>query len=192
MRRPEQAPGWGFMADSLQDQLRALGLAKSQPKKKRSQNRPGARRQANTSSSPKKGPNPELTLDEAYALRAREEKRQVERARRQKIEEDRRRRQLNQAIREIVSERRLNQDDADIARNFLFNGRIRKIYVTAGQNRALASGELGIVYLAGSYHLLEPDALEAVRHLSVAHVVELGGEGEADDSDHPVPDDLEW
>lgn len=180
------------MADSLQDQLRALGLAKSQPEKKRRQNQSGQPRQANKAGSPKTEPNRELTLDQAYALRAREEKQQAERARRQKIEEDRRRRQLNQAIREIVTVRRLNRDDADIARNFLFNGRIRKIYVTAEQHKALASGELGIVYLAGRYHLLEPDALEAVRRISVAHVVELGSEGEADDPDHPVPDDLEW
>jgi len=83
------------------------------------------------------------------------------------------------------------RDEADIARNFMFNGRIRKIYVTAEQQQALAGDELGIVYLAGGYHLLENDALEAVRQLSADHVVDLttGGEGE---EDHPVPDDLVW
>jgi len=182
------------MGDSLQEQLRALGLAGSAPDKRKRKGKPGAARQSKKAASPIAEPKPdrELTLDRAYALREREEKQKAEQARRRKIEEDRRRRQLNQAIREIVTARRQNRDEADIARHFMFNGRIRKIYVTAEQQRALAVDELGIAYLAGGYHLLEPDALEAVRQLSADHVVELGAEDSADDSDHPVPDDLVW
>jgi len=182
------------MGDSLQEQLRALGLAGSQPEKRQRKSKPAPARRAGKTSGPtrEQGPDRELTLDQAYALREREEKHQAERARRQKIEEDRRRRQLNQAIREIVKRHRQNRDDADIARNFMFNGRIRKVYVTAGQQRALAADELGIVYLAGGYHLLEPDALDAVRQLSADHVVKLDNEAVDDDSDHPVPDDLVW
>jgi len=182
------------MGNSLQDQLRALGLANNRPDKRQRKRKPAPAGQSNRASAPKREPGPEreLTLDKAYALREREEKRQAERARRQKIEEDRRRRRLNQAIREIVSVWRQNRDEADIARNFMFNGRIRKIYVTAEQQRALAGDELGIVYLAGGYHLLEPDALEAVRQLSADHVVDLGAEAGDDDPDHPVPDDLVW
>ena len=184
------------MGDSLQDQLRALGLASNPSDKRRRKKKSGAARQPNRASQTVRNPvresDGDLTLDQAYALREREEKRQAEQARRQKIEEDRRRRQLNKAIREIVMACRQNRDEADVARNFMFNGRIRKIYVTIEQQRALAADELGIVYLAGGYHLLQPDALEAVRKLSADHVVDLGTELAADDPDHPVPDDLIW
>jgi uncharacterized protein YaiL (DUF2058 family) len=179
------------MGDSLQDQLRSLGLAKTrraaEQRKQRSSGK--AKRPAG---SPVSKPAGELSLDQAYALREREERRQAQRARQQKLEEDRRRRQLNKAIREIVASQRQNCEDADLPRNFMFNGRIRKIYVTAEQQSALSAGDLGIVYLSGSYHLLGPGALASVREISQEHVVDLGLEADHEDPEHPVPDDLVW
>jgi uncharacterized protein YaiL (DUF2058 family) len=180
------------MGNSLQDQLRALGLAGSEPQQRQRKDKPA--RKAKRPGGPARGErrDREPTLDEAYALRQREEQRQAEDARRRKLEEERRRRQVNESIRAIVNARRLNRDDAEIARNFIFGGRIRKIYVTAEQQQALAADQLGIVYLAGRYHLLEPDALQAVRQVSAEHVVDLGCEAADDDPEHPVPDDLVW
>jgi uncharacterized protein YaiL (DUF2058 family) len=179
------------MGDSLQDQLRALGLARSRQAAEQRKQEPSCKtkRQGQNKRSKPAG---ELSLDQAYALREREEQRQAQRARRQKLEEDRRRRELNKAIREIVSAGRQNREDAEIARNFMFNGRIRKVYVTAEQQQALSMDELGIVYLAGSYHLLGPDSLEAVRRISAKHVVDLSLAAGDDDPEHPVPDDLIW
>ena len=136
-------------------------------------------------------PGGELSLDRAYALRKREEQKQADQARRKKQAEDRQRQEINRKIRAIVERHRLNDDSADLARNFLFRGRIRKIYVTPDQQRALSAGELGIAYLSGGYFILSPDHLEAVSAISPDHVVALGGEGE-DEADHPVPDDLDW
>jgi len=179
------------MADSLQDQLRALGLARSQAEKKKGKRQqPRQAKKQDRRSQPK--PTDELSLDQAYALREREEQREAERARRQKQEEDRRRRERNKAIREIVAASRQNSDDAEIPRNFMFNGRIRKVYVTPEQQSAINAGDLGIVYLAGSYHLLESGALEAVRRISGEHVVELRPDSDDEDPEHPVPDDLTW
>jgi len=179
------------MGDSLRDQLRALGLAENRSAAKQRKQRPP--REANRPSQGRGSkPAEELSLDQAYALRAREEQRLAQRARQQKLEEDRRRRQLNRAIREIVSAQRQNREDADIPRNFMFNGRIRKIYVSAEQQRALSAGELGIVYLSGSYHLLGLEALASVREISGEHVVDLGLETGEEDPEHPVPDDLIW
>lgn len=180
------------MGDSLQDQLRALGLSRKAPEpenRKQKKPRPAGRR---VKADPPPGPDRELSLDRAYELRQREEQRQAERSRQQKLEDERRRRLLNLAIREIVESRRQNSPEAEIARNFLYKGRIRKVHVTADQQKALSANELGIVYLAGSYHLLEPDALEAVRQISEEHVVDLGLQGDDDETEHPVPDDLTW
>jgi uncharacterized protein YaiL (DUF2058 family) len=179
------------MGDSLQDQLRALGLAQTRPAEEQRKQQPSRKESRRDQ---KKGSNStgELPLDQAYALREREEQRQIQRTRQQKLDEDRRRRQVNKAIREIVAAHRQNRDDADIPRNFIFNGRIRKIYVSAEQQRALIAGELGIVYLSGSYHLLAPGALAAVREISSEHIVDLGLQAGEDDPEHPVPDDLVW
>lgn len=182
------------MSESLQEQLRALGLAQDKPERKRAA---GKRRKASKSGrSPQKGAavggsGGEPSLDEAYALREREERRQAARAREAKLAEERRRREINGKIRAIVEAGRLNRDDAEIPRNFLFRGRIRKVYVTADQQRALTAGEAGIVYLSGGYHLLPAESLEQVRRISPEHIVDLPSE-DPDEEEHPVPDDLTW
>jgi uncharacterized protein YaiL (DUF2058 family) len=180
------------MGDSLQDQLRALGLAANRgSKRQQGRKRAGKAKKEGSAETARQGGG-EMSLDQAYALRQRQEQREASIARERKLAEQRRRRELNNAIRQIVSAQRQNREDADLVRNFLFNGRIRKIYVTSEQQMALNAEELGIVYLSGSYHLLQPEALEAVRCISAEHVIDLGLAAHDDDPDHPVPDDLIW
>jgi len=182
------------MGKSLQDQLLALGLAseKKKPAKKKPARPP---RKAGQSGSVqrrlKEKTSAELSLDKAYALRKREEKNQTDHARRKKQAEDRKRRQINNDIRKIVEQHRLNDKKAEIPRNFMFRGRIRKIYVTAEQQKALNKGDLGFVYLSGGYHILAVEHLESVRKISAEHIPDLGG-GDDEGEDHPVPDDLSW
>jgi uncharacterized protein YaiL (DUF2058 family) len=180
------------MSNSLQDQLRALGLAKSRQEKKsrsgpKKHGKPATRNRNSGSSSLE-----ELSLEKAYALKRREEQQQTDKARRKKQAEDRQRRQLNNQIREIVKANRLNRNDAEVARNFLFKGRIRKINVSPDQLKALNAGELGIVYLSGGYHLLAPEHADKVRELSAEHLVDLGTDEIEEDGEFPVPDDLSW
>lgn len=182
------------MADSLQDQLRALGLA-NKPQRER-----GVRKDARKGGKaarqrpghePGQRSDDELSLDQAYALREQEEQRQAQQARDRKRAEERRRREINDALRAIIDAHRLNRDDAEFARNFMFRGRIRKLYVTPEQQQALNEGRLGIVYLSGSYHILASEYLDAVRAISAEHLVELQGSGE-DEEEFPVPDELVW
>jgi uncharacterized protein YaiL (DUF2058 family) len=192
------------MADSLQDQLRALGLAKAgkaergsrgqDPRKSSTKGVTKAgkavrQRPATARSAPRA--DGELPLEQAWALRELEEQRQAQQARDRKRAEERRRREINDSIRSIVEAHRLNRDDAEIARNFMFRGRIRKLYVTPGQQQALSEGRLGIVYLAGGYHLLAAEQLDAVSRIDTGHVVDLGAAGD-DEDQFPVPDDLVW
>lgn len=182
------------MAGSLQDQLRALGLANKQ------QREHGARKDAGkggkaSRQGPGHKPGPrsdgELSLDQAYALREREEQRQAQQARDRKRAEERRRREINDSIRAIIDAHSLNRDEAEIARNFMFRGRIRKLYVTPDQQLGLNADEIGIVYLSGGYHLLPREQFDAVRAISADHVVEPQASG-AGEEEFPVPDDLVW
>lgn len=192
------------MADSLQDQLRALGLAKTGKAERGSRKQgPGKSSGKEVKQGGKSGrqrpptdrsalrADGELPLEQAWALRELEEQRQAQQARDRKRAEERRRREINDSIRAIVEAHRLNRDDAEIARNFMFRGRIRKLYVTPGQQQALCEGRLGIVYLAGGYHLLDAEQLDAVRRIDPGHVVDLGA-ASGDEEQFPVPDDLLW
>ncbi len=176
------------MSDSLQDQLRALGLAKKSPerKKPRRKGKPPEKK----SPAAKTGGS-EMSLGKAYALREKEEQKSADKARRRKQAEDRKRREINKKIREIVKEKRLNKDDAEVARNFMYRERIRKIYVTAEQNQALTKGELGLAYLSGGYHVLDRETLERVRAIAADHVVDFE-DGSGDEEEFPVPDDIVW
>jgi len=182
------------MAESLQDQLRKLGLAREQGEgKQNSGKKPRGRTVGKSSTAIQSGSGREMPLDKAWALRERSEQKKADEARRRKQAEDRRRQQINGDIRKIVDAQRQNRDDADIPRNFLYKGRIRKVYVTEGQQQALCEGRLGIAYLTGGYHLLEATALDQIRAISPEHVVDLAGGPEGEDEDgHPVPDDLVW
>jgi uncharacterized protein YaiL (DUF2058 family) len=179
------------MSNSLQDQLKALGLARQQPARKQQPKHAPVKPRRKPAHREQQNPG-ELSLEKAFALRKQEEKKQAEEARRKKIEEDRQRKLLNNAIRQIVKTHRLNREDADVGRNFMFRGRIRKIHVSPDQLKALNAGELGIAYLSGGYHLLAGEHVDAIRQLSAAHVPDLEvGAGE-DDEEFPVPDDLIW
>jgi uncharacterized protein YaiL (DUF2058 family) len=169
----------------------ALGLARDSGKK-----RPQATSRKPGKSKPKAGGRDdkqpaEFSLEKAYTLKRRDEQKQADNARKKKLAVDRQRRLLNNEIRNIVQAHRLNRKDAEIGRNFIFKGRIRKIHVSPEQLKALNAGELGIAYLSGGYHLLANEQVEAVRLLSAEHVADLSTENE-DDGDHPVPDEVKW
>ena len=190
------------MSKSLQDQLLALGLADEKSKKVRKparynsskvEQRPGAAK------SPKreqargiKALAGEVSLDRAYAMRKLEEKKQADTARKRKQAEDRKRRQLNKDIKAIVSKHRLNDAKAEIPRHFMFRGRIRKINLTSDQLKALNAGDLGIAYVSGGYHLLDPQHVEAVRNLSEDHIPDLASVETEEEKEFPIPDDLAW
>jgi uncharacterized protein YaiL (DUF2058 family) len=179
------------MAESLQDQLKALGLAKEKkPARKKKAPRRTNRGQS-SAATPDSGDGG-MSLGKAWALREKQEKQSAQQKRARKIEEDRKRRELNKAIREIVKPNRQNSDDAEVARNFMFRERIRKVYVTPEQNKALGSGEMGLVYLSGGYHVLAAEHVEAVQKIAADHVVDLSAGDDPSEEENPVPDDLIW
>lgn len=165
------------MSKSLQDQLRELGLARERtgrPAAKKSGHRQP--RKTPRSKPAGQGSAEDLSLEQAFRLREQAEQAEAQRAKLRQQEEDRRRHERNLAIKAIVEPNRLNDPTAEEARYFLYKGRIRKVHVTAQQLAALNEGGLGLVYLAGGYHILAPEPVEAVRKIAPEHVVDLGTE----------------
>ena len=192
------------MSKSLKDQLLALGLAQESDVRTRSGTgrKPTAKPQQKSRSvaksekreaaaSEQQMADSELSLEQAYRLREKHARDELEQDRERKRWEDLRRRQINEEIRIIVEARRVNDPAAQLSRNFIYKGRIRKVNVTARQFKELNGGALGLVYLAGGYHIMQPEYVEQVRKLSAEHVPDLTG-GLDEDSQYPVPDDLIW
>lgn len=175
------------MSNSLKDQLLALGLApkKAEPvKKKRPRVSPEAAK-------PKKG-NAEISLDQAYRIRSKEERRQKEKAIELKREQERLRREINQKIKTLVKENAIRDENADSKRSFIYKGRIRSVLATPGQIREINAGSLGVVYLSGNYHLMPKDKIDEVRQFAADHIPDLQGAEIEGEEENPVPDDLIW
>lgn len=140
----------------------------------------------------------EMDLAKAYAIRAQRDKEERIETERLKQEEARVRREAKAKLEELLKDKSLNAEAADIARHFPYGGKIKRIYVTAEQLTALNAGELGVVQLNGRYLLVTAEVLaqsEAVFAASVALKVDPNAPAEEDpyaDPQYQVPDDLVW
>jgi len=211
------------MSDTLRDQLLGLGF-KSAPKPERKpdnrrdgrpQGKPGqGRPQAGnkpaqsgnkpahgkpTQQGPRKPRSQEdIDLAKAYAIRAQREKDERIEAERLKQEEARLRREARAKLDELIKDKGLNDPGADIARHFPYGGKIKRIYVTAEQLKALNAGELGVLQQNGRYLLVTAELLAEAEKIfapAVALKVDPNAPAEDDpyaDPQYQVPDDLVW
>lgn len=182
----------------------------AKPGERRDAARPGERRDATRDAKPHHRPHAqkgaprrprtqeEMDLGKAYALRAQKEKDERIAAEAARQEEARLRREARAKLGEFLADKSLNAKDADIARHFPYGGKIKRIYVTAEQLRALNAGELGVVQLDGRYALVTAavlDEAEAIFPQAVALRVDPNapaGDDPYSDPQYQVPDDLVW
>jgi len=140
----------------------------------------------------------DIDLAKAYAIRAQREKDERIEAERVKQEQARLRREARAKLEEMLKDKGLNQADAEIARHFEYGGKIKRIYVTTDQLKALNAGELGVLQLNGRYLLVTAAVLaeaESVFAPSVALKVDPNAPAHEDpyaDPQYQVPDDLVW
>ena len=140
----------------------------------------------------------EMDLAKAYAIRAQTEKREKLEAEAAKQEAARLRREAKAKFDAFVADKSLNVDAADIARHFEYGGKIKRVYVTAEQLKALNAGELGVLQQNGRYLVVTAAVLaeaEAIFPQGVALKVDPDAPVAADpysDPQYQIPDDLVW
>lgn len=140
----------------------------------------------------------DMDLAKAYALRAQREKDERIAAEVAKQEEARKRREARAKLSELVKDKALNVADAEIARHFPYGGKIKRIYVTAEQLKALNAGELGVLQLDGRYVLVAAELIAQAAEIfppAIALQVDPDAPAEDDpyaDPQYQVPDDLVW
>ena len=210
------------MSDSIRDQLLGMGF-KPAPKPERKPDprkpgpggrgqRPAAATEAIKPGKPGKpraerrpsGParagrsQEDIDLAKAYAIRAQKEKDERLAAEAAKQEAARLRREAKAKFDAFIAGKALNVESAEIARHFEYGGKIKRVYVTAEQLKALNAGALGVVQLNGRYLLVDAATLaeaEAVFPPAVALKVDPDAPAADDpyaDPKYQVPDDLVW
>lgn len=194
------------MANSLRDQLIKAGLADQAPDQGRG--RPGKAPAKHTRSRPKRSPKaapprPSVPRDPALE-RERRELRAMEQARireeKQAQAEARQAQQRREAARAFLLRHQQNDRAGDLPFNFQAGQRIRRLYVTAAQHRALLAGELRVAVLGKRDFLITPaQAVEVVAldpdlFVFTGTPVDAGADRPEEDPyrDFPVPDDLMW
>lgn len=208
------------MTTSLRDQLMQLGFKAPEPAKPREPQRsprggsPGQPSRGHGKPAPgkpaqvrsqgggghKAAPRSqeEIDLAKAYALRQRVEREEQQRVERERQAEAARRRETRQKLFELMQKASLNAASAELPRHFEHAGKIRRVYVTPEQLKALNAGELAIVSAGGRYHLValaHADEARALMPDCVALQVDPNAPEGGDDYADPrfaVPDDLVW
>ena len=190
-RKPERRP------ERQQPQARSDTAGPPRHRKQHAgQGKPGSRPSPQQASAPRS--REDIDLAKAYAIRAQREKDERIEAERLKQEEARQRREAKAKLAEVLAGKALNDPAAEIARHFEYGGKIKRIYVTDDQLKALNAGELGVVQLDGRY-LLVTAALLAEAEAIFAPAVALKVDPDAPAGDDPyadpkyqVPDDIIW
>ena len=204
------------MSDSLRDQLLGLGFKPApKPERKPEQRKPQHAGKPTHAAKPQHGKPPhkggkphakpqqgksreDIDLAKAYAIRAQKEKDERIEAERLKQEEARKRREAKAALAKFLEGKGLNDANAEIARHFEYGGKIKRIYVTDAQLKALNAGELGVVQQDGRYLLVDAATLvqaEALFAPAIALKVDPDAPAQDDpyaDPQYQVPDDLVW
>lgn len=187
-------PGDPQVANTLQDQLLKAGLVNAQKLKQTKTDKRKENRQSQG--------NPKAQEE----IRQRVQEEAAEKARRdrelnlQRQEEVRRREEEN-SIRQLIHSHRLTRAGGDIAFNFQDKERLRRIYVTAEQQRGLVSGRLALVRQDADTELVPREVAEnlltrqASLILVLNHPEAPGGQAAAEDDPYAayqIPDDLIW
>ncbi|NUS59609.1 MAG: DUF2058 family protein [Lysobacter sp.] len=201
------------MSDSLRDQLLGLGFKPApKPERPKPQAKPQHKPHAKPHGKPhaakpgqgkpqhhgKPRTREDIDLAKAYAIRAQKEKDERIEAERQKQEAARVRREAKAALVEFLKDKARNIADADIARHFEYGGKIKRVYVTAEQFKALNAGELGVVQNDGRYVIVDAATLAEAERIfapSIALKVDPNAPAQDDpyaDPQYQVPDDLVW
>lgn len=207
------------MSDSLRDQLLGLGFQIAPQPERKPEQKSGHQPARNPHASRKPGQpaatthpvagksrcgqakprtREDIDLAKAYAIRAQREKDERIEAERLKQEEARKRREAKAQLAELLRDKALNDPVADIARHFNYGGKIKRVYVTQAQLKALNAGALGVAQLDGRYLLIDAALLaqaEAIFAPAVAFKVDPDAPAADDpfaDPQYRVPDDLVW
>ncbi|MBN7798580.1 DUF2058 domain-containing protein [Parahaliea mediterranea] len=176
---------------SLQDQLLKAGLIDGKKAKQADKEKRKQRRIAKSS-----GEQVEDATKVAVA-RARAEKAERDRALNAERDAAAQQKAIAAQIQQLVACNKQPKGNGDIAYNFVFERKIKKLYVTQTVHEHLATGKLMIVHSQGQFELVPRVIAEKIAERDPNAVIQPpqdSGPVDEDDpyADYQIPDDLMW
>lgn len=182
------------MAGSLKDQLLQAGLSDA---KKARQLEKEKRKQAKVARSS----GVEL-VDEAReaARRARAEQAERDRVLNQARDSKAERKAINAQIKQLIESNKLASGKGDIGFNFTDGKKVKKIHVSAMEQKQLSAGRLAIVKQGDKYEIVPWPVAEKIAERDSSRVIDCSDSSEPELSeeekdwykDYEIPDDLMW
>lgn len=177
------------MSTSLKDQLLKAGLVKKndtqrKPKKKA----PTAPKKARNKVSENTLRTQRAMLDKAKKDKRLNEKRQAEAERKARYAQ----------IKQLVDSAKLDRKEGEQSYSFTFKKKVKSIYVTADQHRALSRDQLAIIAMDGELFEIVPKKVAEQIATRESHRVIINKAVEASNAeddpyaDYQIPDDLTW
>ncbi len=177
------------MSKSLQEQLLGVGLANKKQAKKITQSKNKKRKARG------KKPPPPDAVKEKIVREAADKARRDRELNREREERSTARAQRSQ-IAQIIDAHGVKRDKADIVHRFVYQGKVKQIYVLKEQQALLAAGKLRIVFDRKHFHLVDPSGADKVALRDPEAVVpQVESSDEVTDDAYKgfeVPDDLMW
>ena len=185
------------MAGSLKDQLLNMGLvdakkAKQADTDKRKKNKKN--KQARKSG--------QAVVDEKAAQQsALEEQRKAKQAHDRELnmqrDEERRNREIEAQCRQMITQQQITlPEDAEVAHNFVYDKKVKTLYVDSTLQAQLIRGQIAIAVLDEKFYLIPDKFAEKIEQRHPDFVIRVQPEEEIteDDpyADYKIPDDLMW
>lgn len=182
------------MPGSLQDQLLKAGLADADKAKKLAKEKRKQARVARRSGTDVVDENKEA------ARRALAEKARRDRELNREINSKAQRRAINAQIRQLIECNRIEKGRGEVGFHFTDGKKVKKVYVTALEQRQLSAGILSIVKQGDQYEILPRPVADKIAERDAERVIRcedasapaLTEEEQDWYKDYEIPDDLMW
>jgi uncharacterized protein YaiL (DUF2058 family) len=183
-----------MMAGSLQDQLLQAGLADKDKAKKL------AREQRKKAKVARRSGLEQVDENKEAAKRALAEKTARDRELNQALNSKAERKAINAQIKQLIDNNKLAKGNGEVGFNFTDGKKVKKIYVSAMEQKQLSAGVLSIVKQGDQYEILPRPVADKIAERDLARVIDCSEEcdqgltAEEKDwyKDYEIPDDLMW
>jgi len=181
------------MGETLQEQLRRLGLVK----KEEAEAKKREKHQQVKANKAKKGAPPPVDENALLALEAQRQKAARAQELNRQREEKLRKREKSDRAAQLIAAHALPRPANGVAYRFADQGKIFRVFVEKAVVGQLSAGKAAIVRQGDGYAVLPAAIARQLREIDPALVAFLGedsGQAKTDDpyAEYAVPDDLDW
>ncbi|WP_286238304.1 DUF2058 domain-containing protein [Neptuniibacter halophilus] len=185
------------MSGSLKDQLLNIGLVDKKKAKQADTEKRKQKKQANKARKSGQSVVDERAVKQQALEQQRQEKQARDRELNKQRDEERRNREIEAQCRQMITQQQLTLPaDAEVAYNFVYEKKVKTLYVTDKLQAQLIRGQVAIAVLEDKFYLIPDKFAEKIEQRLPEYVIRVQPEEEPDEddpyADYKIPDDLMW